>query len=299
MLNHHIGIYIWSLYIYVIAYRLSGYERYSMKSLICSCLIGAFLWVWGTSAFAADDDAKAALSKPYVTVNGNIQSTALAEVLLREQLSRGIKDSQQLRDSVRDILIKQSLMEQEARKAGLDKEVLIQAQIELARQNILGQAWQQKLLSAHKINDDELKAEYDKQVARLGDKEYLIRQLLVSDESTAKLLIEKLQSGAKMSDLAKEYSIDPGTKNNGGLTDWTAQGNLLPQLADVVKTLPKGKVAAHAIKSDAGWHVIQLEDVRPYKAPSFEDLKPQLTVIVARRYLDAQVKALQDKAVVK
>jgi peptidyl-prolyl cis-trans isomerase C len=270
-----------------------------MKSAILACLIGAFLWVWGTSAFAADDDAKAALSKPYVTVNGNIQSTALAEVLLREQLSRGIKDSQQLRDSVRDILIKQSLMEQEARKAGLDKEVLIQAQIELARQNILGQAWQQKLLSEHKINDDELKAEYDKQVARLGDKEYLIRQLLVSDESTAKLLIEKLQSGAKMSDLAKEYSIDPGTKNNGGLTDWTAQGNLLPQLAEVVKTLPKGKVAAHAIKSDAGWHVVQLDDVRPYKAPSFEDLKPQLTLIVARRYLDAQVKALQDKAVVK
>jgi peptidyl-prolyl cis-trans isomerase C len=270
-----------------------------MKTAMLACLVGAFLSVDGTCAFAADDDAKTALAKPYVTVNGNVQSTALAEVLLREQIGRGVQDSQQLRDSVRDGLIKQSLMEQEARKAGLDKEVLIQAQIELARQNILGQAWQQKLLSEHKISDEDLKAEYDRQVARLGDKEYLIRQLLVSDESTAKLLIEKLQSGAKMSDLAKEYSIDPGTKNNGGLTDWTAQGNLLPPLADAIKTLPKGKVAAHAAKTDAGWHVVQLEDVRPFKAPSFQDLKPQLTLIVARRYLDAQLKALQDKAVVK
>jgi peptidyl-prolyl cis-trans isomerase C len=270
-----------------------------MKTAILACLVGAFLCVEGASAFAADEDAKTALAKPYVTVNGNVQSTALAEVLLREQIARGVQDSKQLRDSVRDALIKQSLMEEEARKAGLDKEVLVQAQIELARQKILGQAWQQKLLSEHKISDNDLKAEYERQVARLGDKEYLIRQLLVSDESTAKLLIEKLQSGTKMADLAKEYSIDPGTKNNGGLTDWTAQGDLLPPLAEAVKTLSKGKFAPHAIKTDSGWHIIQLEDVRPYKAPSMEDIKPQLTLIVARRYLDAQVEALQEKASVK
>lgn len=270
-----------------------------MKSAILTCIVGAFLCVDAACAFAADDDVKAALAKPYVTVNGTIQPTALAEVLLRDQIARGVQDSQQLRDGVRDILIKQALMEQEAHKAGLDKEVLVQAQIDLARQNVLAQAWQQKVLSEHKINDDDLKAEYDRQIARLGDKEYLIRQLLVAEESTAKLLIEKLQSGAKIADLAKEYSIDPGTKNNGGLTDWTAQGNLLPPLADAIKTLPKGKVAAHAVKTDDGWHVVQLEDVRPYKAPSMQDLKPQLTLIVSRRYLDTQIKTLQDKALVK
>jgi len=270
-----------------------------MKPAIIACLFGALISADATSAIAADDDVKAALAKPYVTVNGTVQSAALAEVLLREQVARGVQDSQQLRDSVRDTLIEQALMEQEARKAGLDKEVLVQAQIELARQNILAQAWQQKLLSGHKISDDEIKAEYDRQVARLGDKEYLIRQLLVADESTAKLLIDKIQSGAKMADLAKEYSIDLGTKNNGGLTDWTAQGNLLPPLAEAVKALSKGKLAAHAVKTDAGWHVLQLEDVRTFKAPAMKDLKPQLTLIVARRYLDAQVKALQDKAVVK
>jgi peptidyl-prolyl cis-trans isomerase C len=73
----------------------------------------------------------------------------------------------------------------------------------------------------------------------------------------------------------------------------------LPPLAEAVKTLSKGKFAPHAIKTDSGWHIIQLEDVRPYKAPSMEDIKPQLTLIVARRYLDAQVEALQEKASVK
>jgi peptidyl-prolyl cis-trans isomerase C len=270
-----------------------------MKSVILTCVVGAFIFVDAASALAADDDTKAALAKPFVTVNGTIQPVARAEVLLREQIARGVQDSQQLRDGVRDILIKQALMEQEARKAGLDKEVLVQAQIDLARQNVLAQAWQQKVLSEHKISDDDIKAEYAIQIARLGDKEYLIRQLLVAEESTAKLLIEKIQSGTKMADLAKEYSRDPGTKENGGLTDWTAQGNLLPPLADAIKTLPKGKVASHAVKTDVGWHVVQLEDVRPFKAPSIQDLKPQLTVLVGRRFLDAQIKALQDKAKVE
>lgn len=270
-----------------------------MKSAILTCVVGAFLCVDAASAFAADDDAKAALAKPYVTVNGTIQPVARAEVLLREQIARGVQDNQQLRDGVRDILIKQALMEQEAHKAGLDKEVLVQAQIDLARQNVLAQAWQQKVLSEFKIKDDDLKAEYDRQIERLGDKEYLIRHLLVAEESTAKLLLEKIQSGAKIADLAKEYSRDPGTNDKGGLTDWTAQGNLLPPLADAIKTLPKGKLVAHPVKTDAGWHVVQLEDVRPFKAPSMQDLKPQLTVIVGRRFLDAQIKALQDKAKVE
>jgi peptidyl-prolyl cis-trans isomerase C len=259
-------------------------------------MVGAFFCLDAASAFAADSDA---LSKPYVTVNGAIQPNARAEVLLREQIARGVQDSQKLRDGVRDILINQALMEQEAHKAGLDKEVLIQAQIDLARQNILAQAWQQKVLSEIKIKDDDLKVEYDNQIARLGDKEYLIRHLLVAEESTAKLLIEKIQSGAKIADLAKEYSRDPVTNEKGGLTNWNAQGNLLPPLAAAIKTLSKGKVAANAVKTDAGWHVVQLEDVRPFKAPSMQDLKPQLTQIVARRLLDAQLKALRDKSKVE
>jgi len=270
-----------------------------MKSAILACMAGASLYVIAAGALAADDDAKSSLSKPYVTVNGSIQPNARAELLLREQITRGAKDSQKLREGVRDILIKQALMEQEARKAGLDKDVLLQAQIDLARQNILALAWQQKVLNELKIKDDDIKAEYDSQIARLGDKEYLIRHLLVAEESTAKLLIEKIQSGARIADLAKEYSRDAGTNEKGGLTDWTAQGNLLPPLAAAIKTLTKGKVAPNPVKTDAGWHVVQLEDVRPFKAPSMQDLKPQLTQIVARRMLDAQIKALQDKAKVE
>jgi len=280
----------------MIAFGLSMNERNLMKSVIFTCAVATFLLFDSVIALAAENDG---LSKPYVTVNGTIQTNARAEILLREQIARGVQDSQNLRDGVRELLINQAVMEQEALKAGLDKEVLLQAQIDLARQNILAQAWQQKVASKLKIKDDDLKAEYDRQIERLGDKEYLIRHLLVTEAATAKLLIEIIKSGAKIADLAKEYSRDASNNEKGGLTNWTAEGVLLPPLAAAVKTLPKGKLVTQPIKTDAGWHVVQLEDTRPFKAPSMQDLKPQLIKLVERRLLDEQIKELRNKAKVK
>lgn len=252
-----------------------------------------------TNVLAVEDVVTTQLAKPYVTVNGVAQPNARAEIMLREQLGRGVSDSKELRDSVRDLLINQSLMEQEARKAGLDKAPLVQAQIDLAQQNILAQTWQQKVLSELTIMDDEIKVEYDKQIARLGDKEYLIRHLLVADESIAKLLIEKLQSGSKMADLVKEYSRDTATKDKGGLTDWTSMVNFLPPIADVLPKLTKGKFTQQAVQSNLGWHILQLEDTRPFKAPVLEILKPQLTQIIARRMLEARILKLKNAAKVQ
>lgn len=270
-----------------------------MKHKFLNRVAAVILCLMATKAFAAQDDLKTQLAQPYVTVNGIVQPNARAEVMLREQLGRGINDSKELRDGVREILISQSLMEQEARKAGLDKEPLVQAQIDLAQQNILAQTWQQKVLSELTIKDDEIKAEYDKQIARLGDKEYLVRHLLVADESTAKLLIEKLQSGGKMADLAKEYSRDAATKDKGGLTDWTSIVNYLPPIAEVVPKLSKGKFTTQAVQSNLGWHILQLDDTRPFKAPALESIKPQLSQILARKMLEARILKLKNAAKVQ
>ena len=245
---------------------------------------------------ASAQDNSAALSKAYVTVNGQAQSNALAEILLRDQLSRGASDSKELRQAVREALINQALMTQEARKAKLDANPLLQAQNELAQQNILAQAWQQQVLSDTSIKEEDIKAEYDRQIARMSDKDFLLRHLLVSQEATAKLLIEKIQSGAKMADLAKEYSQDMQSRERGGLTDWVNATDLSPALAESVKAFAKGKLLPKPIKTDAGWHVLQFEDVRAYKAPSMADTKPQLIGILTRAALDARLKSIRDQA---
>ena len=113
-------------------------KPFPLTSGFLACTLGLLTWSQSCSA----QDASAVLNKAYVTVNGQAQSNALAEILLREQFARGAADSTELRQAVRDGLINQALMAQESRKAKLDLNPLLQAQIELAKQNILAQAWQ-------------------------------------------------------------------------------------------------------------------------------------------------------------
>jgi peptidyl-prolyl cis-trans isomerase C len=239
------------------------------------------------------------LAQAYVTVNGTAIPNAHAEVLLREQLARGAADSAELRAAVRETLISQTLMVQQASKLGLDANPLVQAQSALAQKNVLSQAWQQSVLGDIRIEDEDIRAEYARQVTSLGDKDYLIRHVLLKEEPTAKLLIDKINAGSKLADLARDYSQDPSTRERGGLADWTNAANLLPALADAVKLLTKGQFTSQPIKTDSGWHVVQLEEVRANKPLALEEVKPQIAQILARRKLDEQIKALRDKAQVQ
>jgi peptidyl-prolyl cis-trans isomerase C len=241
-------------------------------------------------------DVHAQLARPFVTVNGQAVPNAQAEVLLREQLSRGAPDTPELRQGVRQMLINQTLMAQQAQTAGLANNPLVQAQMALAQQNVLAQAWQQQELSTLTIKDADLKTEYDGQVAKLGDTDYLIRHLLVKEEATAKLLLEKINAGSKVADLTRDYSQDAQTRERGGLTDWTNVAALSPALAAAVKATTKGKVASKPVQTDAGWHVLQVEDSRAAKFASLEEAKPQLAAAIARRLMEDRLKVLQSQA---
>ena len=237
-----------------------------------------------------------ALSKAFVVVNGASQPVAWAELLFREQLARGAKDSSELRDGVRENIIANALMEQEAKKSGLDKNLLLQAQAEMAKQAILIRAWQQMILSNIAVDDALIAAEYEAQLKRLGTSEYKIRQLVVADETTAKLLLEKAVGGAKLADLVRDYAKDSAQRDSGGLSDWTNAAILMPQLNEVIGKVGKGKLVNTPIQSQFGWHIVQLEDIRPLNAPSLEEAKPQIVQIIRQRNMEEKVKALRAKA---
>ena len=245
------------------------------------------------------DATAAALNKPYVTVNGVAQPTAWAELIFRAQRQRGVPDSEALRQSIREVLVNQAVLESAARKAELDKAVLVQGQIELARREILVRVWQQDFLGKFKVSDKDIRAEYARYVARLGDKEYQIRHLLVNDKATAKLLIDKISNGAKLKALAMEYSLDKSTKEQGGLVEWNSLANLLPAAAEAVVKLKNGEHNAQPVHSELGWHVIQLADTRSFTAPALDKIKPQVVKTLAQRALEARIKELRDKAKVE
>lgn len=240
----------------------------------------------------------AAVPKPavFVTVNGATQSLENAKLLIGEQVARGVPNSPQLQNSVREVLIAQALMSMEATKLGLDKQAQVKAQLDLARQNVLAQAWQAKVIEESPVTDKDIETEYKRQTDLLGKQEVRIRHLMVAEEPTAQLLIEKIQSGAKIADLAAQYTRDEPTRQTGGLTGWIPVGQLSPSLADVVKDLAPGKMAPKVVKGAAGWHVVQLEERRAYTPPTLEDSKPQLTQAVMQQRIQDRLAILRKTA---
>lgn len=264
--------------------------RLSVLALSLAVMTPAWL---GAQTALSDPEA---LNRPFVTVNGEPQPVARAEVLLREQWVRGVANSPQLQAAVRDLLINQAVMAQAASKEGLDKLPLVQAQIELARQSVLAQAWQQQMAQSRDISEEEFRQEYERQVKLLGSRQYRLRHLLVNEEDTAKLLLDRIRAGGKIADLAAEFSRDESTRNTGGLTDWMAQGEIMPALLQALESLKPGQLAPQAVRGPAGWHVLALEDSRPFVAPPRETLRPQLARAISQQRLQAALERLRQSA---
>ena len=232
------------------------------------------------------------------TVNGVAIPTARAEALLQSQLAQGQPDSEQLRAAIRNDLITREMLSQAAKKKGFDKKPEVQAQFELARQGILVNAYLQDIIAAHPVKDEEVKKEYDAIVKAMGDKEYKARHILLEKEDEAKDAIARLQKGEKFEELAKQ-SKDPGNKDRGGDLGWSPPGGYVKPFADALVALEKGKFSAAPVKTEFGWHVIQLDDVRELKHPPLDEVKPQIQQRLQQQVIEKQISELRAKAKVE
>jgi peptidyl-prolyl cis-trans isomerase C len=216
------------------------------------------------------------------------------DFLLKERLAQGQPDTPELRAAVREELNTRELLVREAKKKGLEKTPDVKNQMELAGQTVLVRAYVADWLKANPVSDAALHKEYDAIKAQMGDKEYKVRHILVEKEDEAKEIIVALQKGEKFEKLA-ERSKDPGSKANGGDLDWNAPGNFVKPFSDAMVKLPKGKFTTVPVQTQFGWHVIEVDDIRDAKVPSFDEVKPQLTQRLQGQALDMYFKELRAK----
>ena len=233
--------------------------------------------------------------KPVATVNGVAVSQAVFDAFLAEQKAQGAPDSPELKNAVKEELVRREVIAQEAKKKGLDKKSEVQGQVDLARQAVLIRAFLSDYSRAHPVTDAQLKAEYDGIKATLGNTEYKVRHVLVDKEDDAKAIIAKLDKGEKFSELAKQ-SKDPGSKDKGGELDWSTPSSYVKPFAEAMTKLKKGEYTKAPVKSDFGYHVIQLDDSRSLTPPPFEQVKPQLQQRVTNRQIEQLVRDLREKA---
>lgn len=240
----------------------------------------------------------ASTAKPAALVNGKPVPQSRVDGLLAAQLAQGQTDTPQLRNAVREELVRREVLAQEAEKKGFDKKPEVVSQISLTRQGVLVSAYIQDFVRTHPVTDDMVKAEYETLRKTLGEKEYNARHILVDTEDEAKAIVVKLKAGEKFEELAKQ-SKDPGSKEKGGDLGWANQAAYVKQFSDAMVGLEKGKFTETPVKSNYGWHIIQLEDVRDMKAPSIEEIKPQLTQRVQQQLVEKHIADLRAKAKVQ
>jgi peptidyl-prolyl cis-trans isomerase C len=229
-------------------------------------------------------------------VNGKPVPMARVEMLQQQLAKAGRPVTPEMAGQIKDEVIAREIFLQEAQKRGLDASDDYKAQMELARQTILIRElfadWQKN----NPVTDAEIKAEYDKFVAANGGKEYKARHILVEKEDDAKKIIADIKKGGKFEDIAKKQSKDPGSGANGGDLDWASPNSYVPEFAGALLKLNKGQMTDVPVKSQFGWHVIRVDDIRQAQLPKLEDVRPQIAQQLQQQKLAAYQEGLRKGA---
>ena len=261
-----------------------------MKKQLLSGLVAAA--VLGAAALPAS-------AQNIAIVNGKPIPKERVEVL-RQQVERsGRPISPEIEEQIKEEVIAREIFMQEAQKRGLEASADYKAQMELARQTILIRELFADYQKNNPVTDAEIQAEYDKFVAANSGKEYKASHILVEKEEEAKAILASLKKGGKFEDIAKKQSKDPGSGARGGDLDWANPASYVPEFSEALVKLEKGKTTQTPVKSQFGWHIIRLDDVRDAELPKLDEVKPQVAQQLQQQKLMQFQEELRTKAKVE
>jgi peptidyl-prolyl cis-trans isomerase C len=241
----------------------------------------------------------AAATSGKIVVNGVTIPQSRIDAMNKELTATGQPNTPERQQAVKEELINREVLVQAAQKRGLDKNPDVAAQMDMARQAVLVRALFESEVKARPITDADLQKQYEDFKKSMGENEYKIRHILVDKEDDAKTIIADLGKGADFAKLAKEKSKDPGSKDNGGDLDWGPSARYVKPFADAVVAMKKGQTTTTPVKTDFGYHVIRLDDVRPLKVPAFDELKEQFRQRAQQQQIQRMVMDLRSKAKVE
>jgi peptidyl-prolyl cis-trans isomerase C len=250
-------------------------------------------------AFAACALASTAVfAQNLATVNNKPIPKAREEAWVKQLQQQGQQDSPQLREMVKQELIRREVFLQEAQRRGLSEKPEVKFQLDVQRQNTLIQALMRDELDKRPVSEADVKAAYETQKKQAGDKEYRARHILVEKEDQAKGIIDQLKKGAKFEELAKQ-SKDPGSAANGGDLDWAGANAYVGPFSEAMTKLEKGKYTEAPVQTQFGWHVIRLDDVRDAQVPPLAQVQGQIREALQQQRVQAFAEELRKKAKVQ
>ena len=277
----------------------------TLRNLAVALVAGTFAVAAGAQDKAEKASKKSAAAAAAssgsgkVVVNGVTIPQSRIDAMNKELSAQGQPDTDERKQAVKEELVNREVLAQAAARRGLDKNPDIAAQMEMAKQAVLVRALFEEEVKKNPITDAQLQQQYETFKGSMGTNEYKVRHILVDKEDDAKAIIAELNKGGDFAKLAKEKSKDPGSKDNGGDLDWGPSARYVKPFADAVTGMQKGQTTAAPVKTDFGYHVIRLDDVRPLTVPPFAELKEQFRQRAQQAQIQKFVMDLRSKAKVE
>lgn len=186
-----------------------------------------------------------------------------------------------------DGFISGKIVYQEAVKAKVTDTPEYKAQLELAKQELARKIYLEQQV-AKKVTDKDVKKLYDEYKSTFkSEKEVKAKHILVPSKEKADEVIAKLKKGGDFDKLAKEYSKEPAELG------YFTKRVMVPEFADAAFSMKKGEVSKAPVKTQFGYHVIKVEDIRDSKPMAQKDIEPQLKAMLTQ---GALAESFQDAA---
>lgn len=186
-----------------------------------------------------------------------------------------------------DGFISGKIVYQEAMKAKVTDTPEYESQLELAKQELARKIYLEKEVDK-KVTDADVKKLYKEYKSTFkSEKEVKAKHILVDSEAKAKEVIAKLNKGGNFDKLAKEYSKD---KPELG---YFTKKVMVPEFANAAFAMKKGEVSKKPVKTQFGYHIIKVEDIRDSKPLPMKQVEPQLKAMLTQ---SALAQTFQDAA---
>jgi len=229
------------------------------------------------------------------TVNGT--PITLGEMIVMKQAAAQDPQMAEMGDgALYEIMLDQLIQQTAVADAGQEN-AGVRAQLEIQRRNTLAAAAITEV-TKNQPTDEEIQAAYDDLfAAEEPATEYSAAHILVDTEEKAREIKVQLDGGADFGTLAEQSSTGPSGPNKGDL-GWFSADQMVKPFADAVSAMEKGQIS-DPVQTEFGWHVIKLNDTRLREAPALDEVRDQISQMVLRDKVQAEIERLTSEATVE
>ena len=259
----------------------------------------------GGEAAPMEEAAEGDVSAEAATVNGQV--IYVSDVDMEARMRGLVKPGETLApgsaefDEVLEGLIEVKLLAVEAVDRRLDEEPEARHRLNTARDQILMNILLERI-AEEKIDEAALRKMYEAQLQLLEpdlESEAHVRHILAPTRDAIEKIAAELKTGVDFAVLAARRSTDAATRLDGGDLGYLTAGAVSPELARVIRDIPKGGVS-RPFEDAQGWHVVKVEDVRKKRPPSIDELDEKIRRFLKEQEFEKILKELRaDAEIVK